>query len=196
MTRWVASASAPIAVTLLALRPELLSLYGPGYSVGATAMTLFVLGHLLNGVVGLTPYVIVMSGRSRLFFWDNLGAAVLNLALALYLIPRHGVTGAAVASLVSLVALQIVFVVQVYRLERVHAFGGAFAKPFVAAAVAFAAELAVRTLRVPTVARVALVIAVGAVTYAATLLALKPGEEERRFIMKIARRLTGRGRRT
>ena len=195
MTRWVASASAPIAVTLLALRPELLSLYGPGYASGATAMTLFVLGHLLNGVVGLTPYVIVMSGRSRLFFWDNLGAAVLNLALALYLIPRHGVTGAAIASLVSLVALQIVFIAQVYRLERVHAFDRGFAKPFVAAAVAFAAELAVKTLDLPTMARVALVIAVGAVTYAVTLLALKPGEEERRFIMKIVRRLTGKGHR-
>ena len=38
-------------------------------------------------------------------------------------------------------------------------------------------------------------IAVGAVTYAVTLLALKPGEEERRFIMKIVRRLTGKGQR-
>ena len=195
MTRWVASASAPIAATLLALRPELLSLYGPGYAPGEVAMTLFVLGHLVNGVLGLTPYVIVMSGRSRLFFWNNLGAAVLNLALAFLLIPRHGVTGAAVASLVSVVTLQLAFCVQVYRLERVHPFDRAFAKPFLAAAVAFAAELAVKSLPVPTFARVALVIAVGAVTYAAALLALKPGEEERRFIMKILRRLTGEGRR-
>ena len=83
----------------------------------------------------------------------------------------------------SLVALQIAFITQVYRLERVHAFDRAFAKPFVAAAVAFAAELAVKTVQLPTIARVALVIAVGALTYAVTLLALKPGEEERRFIM-------------
>src|SRR5262249_4758993 len=38
MTRWVASASAPLAVTLFVLRPQLLALYGPHYQDAATAM--------------------------------------------------------------------------------------------------------------------------------------------------------------
>jgi O-antigen/teichoic acid export membrane protein len=191
-TRWVASASAPIALTLLALRPELLALYGPHYGGGAAAMALLVLGHLVNGVLGLTPYVMVMSGRSRLFFWNNLGAALLNLGLSFALIPRHGVTGAAVASLASVAALQGALALQVYWLERVHPFAWPLAKPFLAAAIALAAELGVRALPLPALARVAAVIAAGAVVYPMALLALRPGDEERRFVLGLLRRMAGR----
>jgi O-antigen/teichoic acid export membrane protein len=194
MTRWVASASAPIAVTLFALRPRLLSLYGSGYANGTTAMGLLILGHLINGVMGLTPYVVVMSGRSSLFFWDNLGAAALNLVLSLWLIPRHGVTGAAVASLCSVVALQGVLALQAYWLERVHPFDWPLLKPFLAAGAAFAVERAVGWLSLPSAAQIAATVVAGAVVYAAVLLALRPGEEERRFLVGIWARLSGRGR--
>jgi O-antigen/teichoic acid export membrane protein len=194
VTRWVASASAPIAVTLAVLRPQLLAIYGPHYQSGATAMGLLLIGQLVNGVMGLTPYVIVMSGRSRLFFWNNLGAMLVNLALSLLLIPRHGVTGAAVASLVAVVGLQVALCTQAYLLEHVHPFDWALGKPFLAAAAAGAVELAVGAAPLPGVARVAAVIAVGAAVYPTVLLALRPGDEERRFLLGLGRRLFGRGR--
>jgi O-antigen/teichoic acid export membrane protein len=194
MTRWVASAAAPIAVTLFALRPRLLPLYGAGYTGGAAAMGFLICGHLVNSVFGLTPYVIVMSGRSRLFFWDNLGAAALNLALSLLLIPRYGVTGAAVASLTSVTALQAALTMQAYLLEHVHPFEWALTKPLAAAAIAFVVERICIALPVPPVVDVVLTVVAGAVTYAAVLLALRPGEEERRFVIGLLRRLWPRGR--
>jgi O-antigen/teichoic acid export membrane protein len=192
MTRWVASASAPIALTLLALREPLLWLYGPSYTAGVTAMGLLVCGHVVNGVLGLTGYVIVMSGRSGVFFWDNLIAAAVNLGLSFLLIPRYGITGAAVASLVSTSLLLGTIVVQAWWFERVHPFNKAFAKPFLAAAVAFLAEVSVRAIPVAPKARVFLVVAAGLLVYPATLLALRPGEEERRFILGVVRKLFGR----
>jgi O-antigen/teichoic acid export membrane protein len=193
MTRWVASASAPIAVTLFALRPRLLPLYGAGYANGVSAMGFLILGHLVNSVFGLTPYVIVMSGRSSLFFWDNLGAAALNLGLSLLLIPRYGVTGAALASLISITGLQAVITVQAYVLEHVHPFEWALAKPFVAAAVAFVVEQIALVLPAPVFVSVVLTVVAGVVSYAAVLWALRPGEEERRFMTRILHRLIGRG---
>jgi O-antigen/teichoic acid export membrane protein len=194
MTRWVASASAPIALTLLALREPLLWLYGPGYTTGVTAMGLLVVGHLINGVLGLTAYVMVMAGRSGLFFWNNFAAAIVNLALSLVLIPRFGVTGAAVASLLSVGVLLGAIVFQVYRFEHVHPFEWALGKPFLAAGIALLGELAVGQIPLPPRLRVVLVVAVGLVVYPAALMVLRPGEEERRFIVKIVRRLLGRGR--
>jgi O-antigen/teichoic acid export membrane protein len=189
MTRWVASASAPIALTLLALREPLLWLYGPSYVSGVTAMGLLVFGHLINGVLGLTGYVTVMSGRSGLVFWTNLAAAGVNLGLSFWLIPQHGVTGAAVASLVSTAFLLGTLVAQAWYYERVHPFNAAFAKPFIAAGIAFLAELAVRLIPVAPKPRVILVVAAGLIVYSVALFALKPGEEERRFILKVVSRL-------
>ena len=157
-------------------------------------MGLLVCGHLINGVLGLTGYVIVMSGRSGLFFWDNLSAAVMNLVLSFLLIPRYGVTGAALASLISVAFVMGLVVVQVWRLERVHPFNRALAKPFLAAACAFLGELAVRAIPVAPKLRVVLVVVAGLTIYPAALLALRPGEEERRFVVGIARRVLGRGR--
>lgn len=192
MTRWVASASAPIAVTLFVLARDLLALYGPHYQGAATAMAVLVAAQLVNGVMGLTPYVIVMSGRSRLFFWDNLATAALNLVLSLLLIPRFGVTGAAVASLISVTALQGLLCLQAYWLEGVHPFGWPLGKPFLAASAALAAELGAGAAPLPGPARAAAVIAAGAVTYGSVLYALRPGEEERRVIVGLVRRLAGR----
>jgi len=195
MTRWVASASAPIAATLFVLRPHLLALYGPHYGSAATAMGILLCSQLVNGVLGLTPYVIVMSGRSRLFFWDNLIATALNLALSLVLIPRHGVTGAAIASLASVAAIQGILCAQAILLEGVHPFEWALAKPFLAALATLVVELAVSALPISVAARIPLVVAAGAVVYGTALYFLRPGEEERRFIAGIARRLIGRGKR-
>jgi O-antigen/teichoic acid export membrane protein len=192
MTRWVASAAAPIALTLLALREPLLWLYGPAYVSGVTAMGLLVAGHLINAVLGLAAYVMVMSGRSGLSFWNNFGAAIVNLVLSFALIPRYGVTGAAVASVISLSVLLGAVLVQVWLLERVHPFEWALGKPFLAAAIAFLGELAVGALPLAARPRVALVVIVGLVVYPAALLALKPGEEERRLITGALRRVFGR----
>jgi O-antigen/teichoic acid export membrane protein len=192
MTRWVASASAPIALTLLALRRPLLWLYGPGYTAGVTAMGLLVLSHLVNGVLGLTAYVMVMGGRSTRFLWTNVGAAGTNLGLSFLLIPRYGVTGAAIAALLSMMVAHGALMIQVYRLDHVHPFERALVKPFVAAGIAFLAELAVRAIPVAPRVSVVLVVAAGLIVYPAALLVLRPGEEERRFVVDLVRRLLGR----
>jgi hypothetical protein len=74
----------------------------------------------------------------------------------------------------------------------VHPFEWALGKPFLAAAIAFGAELGVRLAPLPPKPRVALVVAAGLLVYPAALLVLRPGEEERRFVVGLVRRLLGR----
>jgi O-antigen/teichoic acid export membrane protein len=188
VTRWVASVAAPMAATILVLRRDLLALYGPDFVAGAGAAVLLVLGHLVNGVLGLVAGVLMMSGRSQLFFWNNLVAMVLNLGLALLLIPRHGIFGAAIASLSGTVLLLGAFSFEAWWLERIHPFDRGLAKPFVAAAVTLAVELGLARLPLPGLARIAVVVVAGAAVYLAALLILRPGEEE----LRMARRLLGR----
>lgn len=184
ITRWVASASAPIAATVVVLRRELLALYGPGYGPGASAMILLVVAHLANGVMGVGAGVIPISGRPTRFLFANLGAALVNVVLCFVLIPRLGVFGAALASLVATVAMLALLVVDASRLEGVHPFHANLAKPFLAAAVAGAGELAVHALPLPTAVRVVAVIVAGLGLYLGVLFALDPGAEERRIILQ------------
>lgn len=192
ITRWVALASAPIAATLIALSPDILSYYGSGYRGGANALTLLVLGHMVNGIIGSTPAVLTMSGRSRQFFWNNLGAAILNVTLNLLLIPRFGIVGAAASAFLSVSCLQGALAIQVWLLERVHPLSPQLLKPLAAAAVVLLYGLAMRAVPLPVPARAALVVLGAAVIYLAANVLLGLAAEERRIFERVVARLSRR----
>ena len=97
VTRWVITACAPIAVTVIVLRAEILGLYGSAFAKGTGVVVILAVHHLIVGCLGLTPYVLAMGGRARLFVVNNMVAAGLNIALGVVLVPRFGITGAAIS---------------------------------------------------------------------------------------------------
>jgi O-antigen/teichoic acid export membrane protein len=191
VTRWVITASAPIAVTVIVLRVEILGFYGGAFVGGAGALVVLAFAHLVVASLGLTPYVLAMAGRSRLLLVNTVGAAIVNVVLGVVLVPRLGIMGAAVAVLASVVALQVALTIETWIIERVHPFTFALVKPLAAALVMLVAEAALHTFVPDRVARIAAVIAAGAVSYAAALLLFGLAPEERALL----RRVTGRLRR-
>ena len=101
------------------------------------------------------------------------------------LVPRLGIFGAAIAVLASVVSFQVALTVQTWLLERVHPFTFRLLKPLAAALVALAAETALHRFVPDRAARIALVIAGGAVAYVAALLAFGLGPEERQLVRRL-----------
>ncbi len=188
-TRWVVSVAAPIAVTLVVLRKELLGLlFGPTYVSAATALIALGASHFFSAALGLTGWVLVVAGSSRLVLLNNLISAASNIPMAYLLIGRFGVAGAAVSTLVTTLLLQGLILVEVAMLKRVHPLAPALLKPVGAAALAGAAELALRGALPLVWGRSAAVIAAGALAYGAALLAFGLPPEERQMFEGIFRR--------
>lgn len=190
MIRWVTLVSAFITVTVIALRREILSLYGPLFGAGAGCLVVLASTHFINTSLGLVPWVIIMSGRSRLLLINNLGAAILNVTLNLLLVPAHGILGAALAAFLSVTTLQLVFLVETWWLERIHPFTLPYLKVLVAAALAGLAEHAIAS-RLPgwVGLRVVTLVLAGGLTYILVLVALGLGDEERRAFLRALRAL-------
>jgi O-antigen/teichoic acid export membrane protein len=188
ITRWVSLAAAPIAVTVVALRRDLLSLYGPAFQEGATALTLLALGHLVNAMLGLSGWILTVSGRSRTILVNNVIAATANIIMGLTLIPRFGLVGTAVAALGSVALMNLLMAVEVWHLQRVHAFSLAIVKPLVAASATLLAESAVVHVVHVTALRVLAAVLLGLVTYLAMLFALGLAPEDRRLVDKLRTR--------
>lgn len=182
MTRWVASASAPIAVTVVMLRRELLALYGPTFGDGANALCILAVGHLVNSTFGLVGWILMVSGRSRLVLVDNVVAALANLGLGLWLIPRLGLVGTAVAALGGVAVLEIMMLTEVFLILRVHPFHPSVGKPFISALVAFGLQALVGPMIHATALRIPALIVVGLGAYAAAMLALGLAPEDRRVV--------------
>lgn len=191
ITRWVTLAAAPIAVTVVSLRHELLALYGAGFQQGITALAILAMGHLVNAILGLSGWILTVSGRSRAILVNNIIAATANVIMGVTLIPRFGLVGTAIAALGSVTLMNLLVVVEVWRWQSVHPFSVAIAKPLVAASATLIAELAIASVVETTAVRVILVVLVGAATYVAALAALGLANEERRMVDKLRARIAG-----
>ena len=89
---------------------------------------------------------LLMAGRSRLEFVNNVAINVLNIALNLALIARYGVLGAAIATSCSLLLFNAVRVYQVFRLVRVRPDWGDVTRVTLAAAAALLPSLAILSI--------------------------------------------------
>lgn len=143
-TSWIVRLSLPAFVLLLVFPQDLLSLFGEGFAVGAMVTVVLAVGKLIDAGTGPCNMMLVMSGRPVLSMIDNLIVLVLNIGLNVWLIPRYGILGSAVAWAVSLGVVNLARVVQVWVTMRMLPFDLGVAKGLVAGAGAFAVGLAVQ----------------------------------------------------
>lgn len=105
-TRWGIVAVLPVLAIVLATPRELLeAVFGRAYAGGSGALFWLGLGQAVNVCTGGVGFLLMMTGRERVWLrWTAVGL-VLNVPLNLLLIPRWGVTGAAIATALSISVL-------------------------------------------------------------------------------------------
>lgn len=92
------------ALGVVTLGGPILALFGEGFGAGRTAMTILVLGLLAQAAFGPVRYLLTMTGQQNAMAVVLTVTSALNVALALVLVPRFGLEGAAVATSASLAA--------------------------------------------------------------------------------------------
>jgi O-antigen/teichoic acid export membrane protein len=99
VTFWPSLAAAAL---ILAIGQPLLALFGTDFAAGYPVMALLVAGFLARAAVGPADTILRMLGAHRLSAAISVGTALLNVALLLVLVPRHGMLGAAAATALAL----------------------------------------------------------------------------------------------
>lgn len=102
-TNMVSTLQLFIACFILLFPHEILSLAGKDYAVEVFAFALLLLGNLANGFLGLNGAVLLGMGKSRLMLALTLIALALTVLCNWLFIPRFGLTGAALATVVVLI---------------------------------------------------------------------------------------------
>jgi O-antigen/teichoic acid export membrane protein len=101
-TRWITIAAAPLFIVVFLVPDGLLMVFGKEYAAGAGALTILMLGQIVNVTCAPTSTVLTMGGYTRLEMGNAIAAVTLNIVLNVLLIPRIGFVGAAVASAAAL----------------------------------------------------------------------------------------------
>lgn len=173
----------PAAVGGIVVAEPLLTLvFGPEYAEGARAMQIILAGLSTIFVFAPVHNVLLAQGRVHVETRAMVVAAVLNVVLNFFWIPRYGIVGAASATLVSEILI--------LGLSAVALSGpmiGALLRGL-GAPVAASAVMAGTLLLIRTDVHVLLLILLGAVVYAIALSVLGLPEDLRAGLRRIGRR--------
>ncbi|HJU36730.1 MAG TPA: polysaccharide biosynthesis C-terminal domain-containing protein [Gaiellaceae bacterium] len=173
-TAWLIALTWPLFLVVAVAAPLVLDILGPGYRSGRWVMLLLAGAMLVGSGSGLVDIVLITLGKTRWNLGDTLVALTINVVLNILLIPRLGISGAALAWAVSIVVGNVIALVQVRRGFRLDPFSRLATLVAAVAAICFAAlpgaAAAVFGLHVgPIVAAVG----VGSLAYVAALYRLR-----------------------
>ncbi|WP_367772856.1 flippase [Flavobacterium sp. WC2421] len=105
----------PLAIGIIFFSENLLRLFGEGFIAGKTTLILITLGALFNAMTGNVDQILNMTNHQKGVRNIFLFGFLMNVALNLGLIPSYGIEGAALASLITNVVVNIVFVIVIKK---------------------------------------------------------------------------------
>jgi len=121
--KWIFALNLPILVLMLLFPGAFINFFfGAKYIAAESALRLLVIGTFIHSICMVSNNLISMTGKSKLILGDIIVALFINIALGLFLIPIYGITGAAFATMTSLIILDIIFVLQAKHYTSVMPF--------------------------------------------------------------------------
>jgi O-antigen/teichoic acid export membrane protein len=196
-TAWLVLLTWPMYLLAVSFGPQILTVFGHSYRTGADVMVILGLAMLLLTGCGQVDMVLVTTGRSSWSLVNGLLAVTVNVGLDVLLIPRYGITGAAIGWAAAIVVANLMPLAQLAATVRLQPFGrGTMIAMALSTVSFFVLPLAARELvgrgAIPSLAAIAcgcVLMAVGVWRFRADLhLAAMPGAAQ---ITAARRRLLG-----
>jgi O-antigen/teichoic acid export membrane protein len=122
-TAWLVLLTWPLYMLAIVFGPEVLSVFGHSYKAGADVMVILGLTMLLATACGQVDMVLITTGRSSWSLINGLLAVGVNVGMDLVLIPKYGITGAAIGWAVAIVVTNLMPMAQLASSIRLQPFG-------------------------------------------------------------------------
>lgn len=122
ITKWTAMLSTPIFLIVVLFHQPILSIFGKEFTKASSALIILALGNLVVDIVGTSGHVINMIGKPMLNLVNSIVTAVISVSLLALLVPAKGMIGAALACSTGIFAVNIIRLIQVYYLLKIHPF--------------------------------------------------------------------------
>ncbi|MBI3948844.1 MAG: oligosaccharide flippase family protein [Acidobacteria bacterium] len=136
VTRWTMLLTVPIFVMLIAFPEIIIPVLGEQFAPAATAVSIVTAATFVSYATGPSQIVILMSGHSKISLANRLATSVVALGFNIWLIPRYGILGAAIACVAAAVAGNLLASGIVYVMMGLHPIHRSYLKALAAGLVA------------------------------------------------------------
>ncbi|MGI8709259.1 MAG: flippase [Actinomycetota bacterium] len=130
--KWGFMLAFPLFVFLITFPTDILAIFGEGFSGAESTLVILAFAMLFNFLTGPVTSTLILTGRSTAALVDYVIVVVVEISLGLWLIPDHGIVGAAIAKLVGTAINNIVPLIQVWMSDHMHPFRRDHWKPSIA----------------------------------------------------------------
>jgi O-antigen/teichoic acid export membrane protein len=176
---------------------DILALFGEGFAGGDAALVVLAVGMLFQFGTGPVTVTLIVIGQPRLALLDYVIVIFAEVGLALWLIPSHGVLGAAIASMVGNTLNNVIPLGQIWHILHFHPYRVDYWKPIAASIAAVALAKGVSTVAGvnPGVLTAVVATAIVGVCYPLLLLLLRLSEQDKVTVDALVRMVGRSGRR-
>jgi O-antigen/teichoic acid export membrane protein len=124
VTKWIYLLTFPMIYMFLFFPGQTLKiLFSESYMEAQNALVILVIAEFIHTALGPSEQSIIAYGATKFHFLSYLVALISDIILNLILIPRMGINGAAIATGLSLIILNLCFSFFLYFKFKVHPFG-------------------------------------------------------------------------
>jgi O-antigen/teichoic acid export membrane protein len=146
-TAWLMLLTWPLYLLAIVYGPAVLGIFGHSYKTGSAVMIILALSMLFGTACGQVDMVLITTGRSSWSLVNGLLAVGVNIGVDLLLIPRYGITGAAIGWAIAIIVSNLMPLGQLGVTFRLHPLGrGTLAAAGLSALSFYAIPMAVRAL--------------------------------------------------
>lgn len=138
ITKWIFTFNFAWFIFFVFFSNHILSFVGNEYVDGRTTLIILCLGQLINSVAGPVGQLLMMSGYSKLVLFNSSLFLISSLALNFILIPRYGIEGAAVANAATVISTNLLMLIEVFIVFKIHPYDRSYRKPLLAGLLAIA----------------------------------------------------------
>jgi O-antigen/teichoic acid export membrane protein len=122
-TGWLVLVTWPINLLVMLFAPVYLKFFGSGYTAGTSVVVVLACAMLVATGCGMVDMVLAMAGRTSWNLINVLVALAVTIGLDSLLVPRMGALGASIGLACAMVANNLLPLIQVGRVLRLHPFG-------------------------------------------------------------------------
>lgn len=131
-TKWIYIVTFPVFLIFTMFSGDALSIFfGENYRPAGLALTILSIGFFTNASFGRNRETLSALGHTMQIFVANMAAFILNILLNFVLIPYYGIVGAAIASALSYVIMNIIIYYVLDRLYNISPFSWTNIRTFI-----------------------------------------------------------------
>lgn len=133
VTKWIITFSLPIFLIVTIFSRSLLALSGQFFVSAWPLLVAFAFGNMVNAGTGSVGNMLLMTGHQKLMFANSLIAVFINVLVGILLTPRYGAMGTAVSTGLAVIVVNLLGLLQVVWLLKMHPYRWDMLKPVGAA---------------------------------------------------------------